>query len=123
MSALDDAIAGHAAHPAMGGADPLSDSLVDQCTRPAVLPPLVPLRAGWENEPAEPPVPWLRMLAVVLLTVLVSWLTACGGGGEDCRPDIVGPVTAEQQALPLCPADGRATPPLPPCTTNPERCA
>jgi len=55
--------------------------------------------------------------------VVSALLHGCGGGEEDCRPDFVGPPTAEQQALPLCPTDGRATPPLPPCTTNPERCA
>lgn len=82
------------------------------------------LRPGWENEPAEPPVPWRTALAVVLLTVLCSWLlSGCGGGGEICRDDFMGPPSAEQQAVPLCPADGRAVIPLPNCTTQPDRCA
>ena len=36
-AALHTAIAHHAAHAAMGCDDPLTDSLVDQCTQPAPL--------------------------------------------------------------------------------------
>lgn len=83
------------------------------------------LRPGWENEPAEPPVPWRMAAAVVVLTVLCSWLlSGCGGGGDDdCRADLMGPPAPALQHLPVCPGDGRAVVPRPNCTTNPERCS
>jgi hypothetical protein len=99
MSALDDAIATHMAHGAGACADPLTDSLADQCTQPA------PLRPGWENEPAEPPIHWGWLATVVVLTVLVQALLAgCGGG--DLPPD-------EDDSKRIAP---------PACATNPEVC-
>lgn len=77
MSTLDDAIATHLAHGAGACTDPLTDCLAEQCTAPA---PLHATRPGWENEPAEPPLPWSGMALVVLLTLLLcALLSACGG--------------------------------------------
>jgi hypothetical protein len=99
MSALDDAIASQLAHGAGACADPLTDSLFEQCTQP------VPLRPGWEHEPAEPPVPWFWMALVVVLTLAASAaLAGCGGG--DLLPD-------DDDAQRIDP---------PACTTHPERC-
>lgn len=86
MSALDDAIAAHMAHPAASGFDCLTDSLVDQqAPQPGPAAPPLKLREGWEHEPIELPITprWALMgLAVLLLTLLLS---ACGGG--DCDDD------------------------------------
>lgn len=127
MSALDDAIAAHAAHAAGACADPLTDSLAEQCTRPADLPPGVHLRPGWENEPAEPPIPWRWIWPLAaLITAVLGMLGGCGGGGDDdeapCRPDFVGPPAPGQEGLPICTADGRATIPPALCRSHPERC-
>lgn len=65
----------------------------------------------------------LRAAVGLMLLASVLWLAACGGGGDDCRPDFVGPPAPGYEALPLCTADGRAAIPAPNCTTHPERCA
>lgn len=123
MTALDEAIAAHAAHGAGACADPLTDSLVEQCARFSDLPASVHLRPGWEHEVPEPRVHRGLAALVFVATLLVCWLlSGCGGGDEPCRSDFAGPATPEVQALPLCPDDGqgRVTPPN--CTTHPERC-
>lgn len=61
MSAFDDAIAQHAAHPACSLADPLTDSLCDQATRPA------PQADGWDAEPIAVAMPWWLAVAAVLV--------------------------------------------------------
>jgi hypothetical protein len=66
MSALDDAIAAHLAHPAGSQADALTESLTDQALQP------LKLREGWENEPIEVPFPWHWRVAAVLAGVLLS---------------------------------------------------
>lgn len=100
MSALDEAITAELQHPAGSGADPLTDSLYGQLT-----PTATPLRAGWENEPIEVPVPWRWGALVVLITVVLSsLLMGCGGGDDDCPPE--DPPTTD-------PVD---------CTATPERC-
>jgi len=69
MSALDDAIATHMAHPAGAGADCLTDSLCDdQRTAPAPL----HIRDGWEHEPVEVPHPWLLYL-LAFFAGLIGW--------------------------------------------------
>lgn len=75
MSALDDAIAAHAAHPAGSGFDPLSDSLADQACPPTAAGPQ--LRAGWENEPIEVPIPWRLALVAFLIGLLGFGLGGC----------------------------------------------
>lgn len=60
MSALDDAIQAHMAHPAASGFDPLTDSLADQAAPPCTL------RAGWEAEPIAVSLPW-RLCVLALL--------------------------------------------------------
>jgi hypothetical protein len=72
MSALDDAIAAHAAHPAAAGFDPLSDSLAEQaCVQPYRLQP------AWENEPIEVPLPWRLGALAVVVGALLSALLGC----------------------------------------------
>ena len=71
-SAFDQAVAAHLAHPAASGSDPLTDSLFDQLhTQPA------PLRADWEHEPIEVPLPWRLGALVVVLTAVLSSLLGC----------------------------------------------
>lgn len=44
-------------------------------------------RAGWENEPIAPPIPWKFYAFVVACTVAVSALmSGCGGNGDDTEP-------------------------------------
>lgn len=120
MSPLDHAIATHLAHGAGACADPLTDSLAEQCTQPAALPVL---RAGWEHEPAEPPAPLGWMAAVAIVTVLLSApLSGCGGGGEPCHDATAGPPAPGTETWPLCHDDGRARITPPNCTTHPELC-
>lgn len=73
MSALDDAIAAELSHPAGACADPLTDSLASQAG--AAQTPA--LRAGWEHEPIEVPVPWRLLALVVLLSALAFSLAGC----------------------------------------------
>jgi hypothetical protein len=81
MSTLDDAILAHMTHGAGAGADPLTDSLVDQ----AQLQQPRPVRANWERETIAPPIPWAFYGLVVACTVAVSaLLSGCGG---DSGPD------------------------------------
>jgi hypothetical protein len=99
MSALDDAIAHHMAHGAGACADPLTDSMAEQCTQPVLL------RPGWENEVPEPPVHKGWALSVLLATIFVCWLlSGCGGG--DLLPD-------EEDLKRIVPHA---------CATNPEVC-
>ena len=119
MSALDDAIATHMAHGAGACADPLTDSLAEQCTQP------VPLRPGWENEVPEPPVHKGWALTIVLLTIVVSWLlSGCGGGGEEppCRPDFTGPPAPGLENMPVCEDPASSRIPTPACQADPRRC-
>lgn len=71
MSTLDDAIAAHAAHPAGGLSDPLTDSLAEQTTQPMPLHPTVQLREGWEHERIDVPMPFLVGVTAVLFGCLV----------------------------------------------------
>jgi hypothetical protein len=91
MSALDDAITAHMAHPAGGGTDCLTDSLCDeQITQPAPL----HIREGWEHEPIDPGHPWLLYLVAFLFGLL--GFGALGGCAQ------TGPRTAAPAAEP-CP--------------------
>ena len=84
---LDDAVALHMAHAAGSGADPLTDSMLDQlATQP------VPLREGWETEPIEVPLPWRLGALVVVVTALASALVGCGGSTEEDDPKNTGPL-------------------------------
>lgn len=75
MSALDDAIQAHLAHPAGSGFDPLTDSLAEQAAaRP-------PLRAGWETEPIVVPMPWRVALVAFLLGLFGFGLSGCASFG------------------------------------------
>lgn len=128
MSALDEAIAAHAAHGAGACADPLTDSFTEQFStapaRFADLPPSVYVRPGWENEVAEPRVPRTLAALVLAVTLLVcALLGGCGGGDEPCRDDFVGPPAPGTEAWPLCPDDGRGRITPPNCTTHPELCS
>lgn len=96
MSALDDAIATHAAHPAASGFDPLSDSLAEQATAQPI-----PLRAGWENEPIEVPIPRLLGLAAFLLG-LFSFLLV-GGCASRMPPGFEAEEPAPARVLASCP--------------------
>lgn len=58
---LDQAVAAHLAHPAASGSAPLT----------------TPLRAGWEHEPIEVPLPWRLGALMVVITALVSALVGC----------------------------------------------
>jgi hypothetical protein len=117
MSALDDAIAAHAAHSAGACTDPLTDSLAEQCL------PGVPMRAGWEHEVPVPPLHKGWAISVVLVTILVCWLlSGCGGGDEPCRDDFTGPPAPGFEDLPLCEDPGRARVPTPACLADPRRC-
>lgn len=98
MSALDDAIRAHMAHPAASGFDPLTDSLADQAAPSTGY----TLRAGWENEPIAVPPPWRWMALAFLLAVLGFTLAGCGGGEGD-------------------PDDRKDTGPVD-CRANPELC-
>lgn len=102
MTALDNAVAAHMAHAAASGTDPLTDSLCDQCalTSETAHTPLH-LRAGWEHEPIEVPLPWRLGALVVVVTALVSALVGCGGGCE-----------TEDGAKDTGPVDCRARPEL-----------
>lgn len=96
MSALDEAIAAHAAHPAASGFDPLSDSLADQlCPQP------IALRAGWENEPIEVPIPRLLGIAAFLLG-LFSFLLL-GGCASTLPPGFQAEEPAPAHVMAACP--------------------
>jgi hypothetical protein len=128
MSALDEAIAAHAAHGAGACADPLTDSFTEQfSTAPARfsdLPAGVYVRPGWEHEVAEPRV-HRGLAALVLATTLLvcALLGGCGGGDEPCREDFVGPPAPGFEDLPVCEDPGRARIPSPACVADPRRCA
>jgi hypothetical protein len=68
MSAFHNAIAAYLA-PSSGHSDPLTAATLDQCTQPAPLEAAAPrLREGWENEPIDPPHPWM----------FYGWCALCG---------------------------------------------
>ena len=88
MSALDDAIAAHAAHPAAAGFDPLSDSLWGQLTTQDGAAAPLRLREGWETEPIEVPLPWRLGAMAVVLGAVLSALMGCSSlpaGFEDAK--------------------------------------
>lgn len=127
MSALDDAIAAHAAHGAGACADPLTDSLTEQCkpfpARFSDLPAGIYVRPGWENEVPEPPVHRGLAALVFLVTLLVcALLGGCGGSDEPCRDDFTGPPAPGFEDLPLCEDPARARPPSAACLADPRRC-
>jgi hypothetical protein len=62
------------------------------------------------------------MKHALLTLALAALLAACGGGGDECRVDFVGPPSPGFEDLPLCPDEGRSRIPLPNCTTHPEAC-
>ena len=60
------------------------------------------LRAGWEHERIDPPIPWAAYALIVAATVLVTaLLSGCGGGGSEDEDD--GQSTTQ-------PVDCKATP-------------
>jgi hypothetical protein len=40
--------------------------------------------------------------ALLMVALAIILLSACGGAGEDCRPDFVGPPSPGFQHLPVC---------------------
>lgn len=80
MSHFDDAIATYLTHPAASGADPLTDSLLDQVDPPAP-------REGLEHEPIRVPHPWGFYAAALLLSLVAHLLVGCGGGDDPPMDD------------------------------------
>lgn len=110
MTDLDHAVMQHMTHAAGSGADPLTDSLYSQM-QPGAEPPL---RAGWEDEPADPPHPLLAYLIMFLIFALLP-LAGCGGSTSEADEDPAVAVQAEDDA-------GRVTRQPVDCATFPERC-
>lgn len=98
MSALDDAIAAHMAHPAGSMGDPLSDSLAEQqaCTQPAPVAESPALREGWENEPVRVPRNWKLYLLALLLGMLGFGLGGCSTASSQQREVYAYAMAAEQ---------------------------
>lgn len=104
MSALDEAVARHMAHPAGGHDDPLTTSLDEQFACSTQHAPLAPrLREGWKHEPIVVPHCWWFYALCFFAAML---LVGCGGGDCDEPP----------------PEDGRVYLPADPCKTNPKAC-
>lgn len=95
MSALDNAIQAHMAHPAASGFDPLTDSLGDQ----AALAAPYALRPGWKDEPVTVPPPWRWMLLAFILTALGFTFPGCAA----LPPGFVAATEATPAVLAACP--------------------
>lgn len=104
MSALDDAIAAHLAHPAGGCGDPLSEALLEQAQgvighAPVAHGPVV-LREGWEDEPVRVPHLWWFYLLCFVAGCLLS---GCGGSfdkDEEPPPDEHVRIPAQRDCTP-----------------------
>lgn len=111
MSLLDDAVAAFLA-PSSGHSDPLTAAMLDQSTQPAAL-DAPRLREGWEDEPIDPPHPWLFYAWCGLCGFFLYLLVGCGS---------VATVAAmpEPLATPMVPASAQAAcpPAAPPHPTR-----